>query len=98
MRAKFSRESNADLEAIGDFIARDNPRRAESFLDELHEAAESLAQFPHRFPASDFDPAIRRAVHGAYNIYYAVRPDHVRVLRVIHGAQALDESIFRQDS
>jgi toxin ParE1/3/4 len=34
-RLVFSPRAEADLEEIGDYIARDNPARAISFLDEL---------------------------------------------------------------
>jgi toxin ParE1/3/4 len=35
MRLVFSPRAALDLEEIGDYIARDNPRRAISFLGEL---------------------------------------------------------------
>jgi toxin ParE1/3/4 len=37
MRLIFLPQAEADLEAIGDSIARDNPRRAASFVRELRE-------------------------------------------------------------
>ncbi len=38
-----------DLEAIRSFIAADNPMRAASFVDELLERCESLADAPEAF-------------------------------------------------
>ncbi len=35
MRLQFSPKSADDLEEIGDYIARDNPVRAASFVDEI---------------------------------------------------------------
>lgn len=46
----FSARAEADLERIGDAIARDNPSRAASFVAELAEAAQNLASMPERFP------------------------------------------------
>lgn len=46
----FSAEAEHDLEVITDYIARDNPIRALSFLRELREKCTGLADFPERFP------------------------------------------------
>ena len=48
-----------DLEAIGDWIARDNPARATSFVAELSKACKSIGRTPRRFPLVDRvrDPA-----------------------------------------
>ncbi|SAL07921.1 plasmid stabilization system protein [Caballeronia arationis] len=42
--------AEAELEAIGDYIARDNPRRALSFVRELHDKCMSLADMPLAYP------------------------------------------------
>jgi plasmid stabilization system protein ParE len=34
MHYRFSRQAERDIEEIGDFIARDNPRRAVTFIAE----------------------------------------------------------------
>ncbi len=39
-----------DLETIVDYIARDNPLRAISFLRELREKCLGLVDLPERFP------------------------------------------------
>ncbi len=94
MRVEFSPESQSDLEAIGDYIARDNPLRADSFLDEISDAALSLGQWPNRAPVSGVHPAVRRWVHGAYNIYFEVLSDRVRVLRILNAALPVTASMF----
>jgi toxin ParE1/3/4 len=43
MRVRISAEARRDLIAIGDFIARDNPRRAISFIKELTDKCAGLA-------------------------------------------------------
>jgi len=35
MRFRFSRRAEADIEEVGDYIARDNPARAVTFIAEL---------------------------------------------------------------
>ncbi|HTV68341.1 MAG TPA: type II toxin-antitoxin system RelE/ParE family toxin [Rhizobiaceae bacterium] len=50
MRIVFSRSAETDLEAIGDYIAQDNARRAVSFVREIRERCEDLSAFPKRSP------------------------------------------------
>jgi plasmid stabilization system protein ParE len=50
MIVHISAEVERDLEAIGDFIAEDNPERAIGFIRELREKCLGLAEFPERFP------------------------------------------------
>ena len=42
MRFRFSRQAEIDIEEIGDFIARDNPARAVSYIQELRAKCEQL--------------------------------------------------------
>lgn len=50
MIVHLTAEAEFDLETIGDFIARDNPKRALSFLRELRWKCLALADMPERFP------------------------------------------------
>ena len=50
MIVELTDEAEHDLEAIGDYIARDNPGRAISFLQELGEKCLALADMPTRVP------------------------------------------------
>lgn len=49
MIVHLSAEAEHDLETIGDYIARDNPARALSFLHELRAKCLGLAEMPERF-------------------------------------------------
>lgn len=62
----LSAEAEYDLETIGDFIARDNPARALSFLRELRSKCLGLERFPlvPRYEAS----GVRRRVHGLFDL------------------------------
>lgn len=42
-------QAEADLERIGDYIAEDNPQRTASFIQELLERCERLAETPNGF-------------------------------------------------
>ncbi len=92
MRVRLSPNALADLEHIGDWIERDNPERARSFVEELRGACRELGIFPRAFPAFPrFGPNARRRLHGNYLIVYDVEPAWVTVIAVIHGARNLDE-------
>ena len=88
MKVILSEAAALDLEEIGDEIARDNPQRARTFVGELRALCLSLRLDPARHPVLRHEPeALRQAVHGAYRIFYAVRTDHVRIVRVVHSAR-----------
>ncbi|HEY0414305.1 MAG TPA: type II toxin-antitoxin system RelE/ParE family toxin [Allosphingosinicella sp.] len=88
MKVRFAAAATADLEAIGDYIARDNPGRAASFVGELREACLGLGDFPDRFAlvARYERHGVRHRTHGPYLIFYSVGPDEVVVLHILHGA------------
>ena len=43
---EYSPEATADLADIGAYIARDDPRRARSFVDELEARCAGLTEYP----------------------------------------------------
>ena len=94
MIVRFSAEAEADLEHIADHIAQDNPRRALRFVQELRDATQALARNPEGRPRANFDPRIRRSVHQAHNLYYAILPGEIRILAIIHGSRADDAVLF----
>ena len=97
MRCGFSPYAERDLEEIGDYIARDNPRRAISFIAELRERCLSIVQTPYGFPArEELGSGIRMATFGRYLIFYRVDEsmDKVRIERILHAARDIDEDFF----
>ncbi|MGK9170155.1 type II toxin-antitoxin system RelE/ParE family toxin [Inquilinus limosus] len=89
MIVALSVEAESDLEAIADFIAKDNPARALSFVQELRASCRSLADMPMGYPLvlRYEKQGIRRRVHGNYQIFYRVDGEQVHVVRVLHGAR-----------
>ena len=86
----FSPLARADLVAITNYIAEDNPLRAETFVGELISRAREAAARPQTFPArDDLDTGLRAARHGRYLILFRDLPDEVRIVRVVHGARDL---------
>jgi plasmid stabilization system protein ParE len=89
-------ESLDDLRAIRDFIARDSPTAAISFLGRLVESTERLQQFPYlgsvvvELRRED----VREFLVGNYRVIYRLKDDGVRVWAVYHAARLLDDSII----
>ena len=96
MIVHISAEAEHDLEAIGDYIARDNPARAISFLRELREQCLGLADMPQRFPlVPRYEAAgVRRRGHGGYLIFYRVEASNVVIIHILHGAQDYSAILF----
>jgi toxin ParE1/3/4 len=89
-RLVFSPRAEADLEEIGDYIARDDPARAISFLDELRAHCDHIAATPASYPAREVLAAgLRMAVHGRYLVLFRSDLDGVRIERIVHGARRL---------
>ncbi len=93
----MSPKAAADLEDIGDFIARDSPRRAMSFVEELFEMFRTIATMPEAYAATpELASGLRRAVHGRYLIFYSVEQHEVRIERVLHGARNIGPGTFHE--
>jgi len=87
----LSRRAEADLEDIAAAIARDNPGRAVTFLEELLSLCERIGAAPLSFPArADIAPTARMGVHGNYLILFEIAADHVLIRRIVHGARRVE--------
>ena len=90
MKLKFSDKADQDLENIGDYIAKDSPRRAVTFIDELQLHCKRASEQPYAYPArGDLGPGLRMAVHGKYLILFRPEGNTVFIERIVHGARDL---------
>jgi toxin ParE1/3/4 len=95
MRCAFTPLAEADLEAIGDYIARDNPRRALTFVREMRQRCEWIAEMPRAARLRpELGAGVRVVTFGRYRICYSERGGDVVIERIVHGARSL-ESLFR---
>ena len=89
--------AEADLDNIIDYIAQDNPTRAETFGQELRDKTLPLAQHPQmgRTGRPGLPVFVRELVaHGNYIVFYRVLDNAgdvgtVEILRVKHAAQQM---------
>ena len=97
MRCRFSPLAELDLEKIGDYIARDNPRRAISFIGEIRDRCFLILHTPQGSPLrEDLGAGVRVAPFGRYLIFHTVHEaaDEVRIERILHSARDIDPGFF----
>jgi addiction module RelE/StbE family toxin len=91
VNVEFSPEAQADLDEIADFIARDDPDAAESWIERLIDRAERLAFAPRagRVVPEVRDKTIREVTVGNYRLVYRLEATRVLVLTVFEGHRRL---------
>jgi toxin ParE1/3/4 len=90
-RLSFSPEAVADLADIGAYIAKDDPKRARSFVDELEARCARLIEYPETGRARpELASDLRSKPHGHYVIFYTPGAEVVRVERILHGARDVE--------
>lgn len=99
MKVFFTEPAEEDLETIGDWIAKDNPERAESFVRELRQSCVNVGQWPlaHPLVVHRLNDGLRRKVHGNYLIFHRVWRDAVEIILVLHGARDYGQVLFNDN-
>ena len=91
----ISPQAEFDLLEIGDHIAQDNPRRAESFVDEILAHIEVIADNPLGYALrQELAPNLRSSAHQRYVIFFTVSATAVRVERVLHSSRDIKAESF----
>lgn len=87
---RLSPRAAADLDEIGEYIARDNPARAVTFVDELSAVCGHIAEHPEAYRTrDDLLPDLRMAIHRHYLILFRILPTEIRIERIVHGTRDL---------
>lgn len=95
MECIFSVFAELDLEEIADYIARDSPRRALSFIGEIRDRCRNIVTFPEAAPLrEEFGAGIRVIPFGRYLIFYTTYSDRVRIERILSGSRLLSSDYF----
>ena len=92
MKLVWTEPAVESLQAIYDYIARDNAFYAGRFIERLTLAAEQTTEFPKKgrqVPESD-DEKIREMIFQGYRIIYRLHAETVEILAVVHGSRDLD--------
>ena len=93
-KLRISPRARSDLIEIWSYIADDSVANADAFVDELYETIQLLASKPglgrHR---EELAPGIQSFPFSRYIIFYRVVAHAIEIIRVLHGAQDI-ENIF----
>ena len=90
MKVIIREAAYADLDRIYEWIARDQPRSADSVADRILESAERLGQFPNMGHLGRVPGTLEWIVRGLpYILVYKINAvdDAVDVVAIFHGAQ-----------
>ena len=88
MRIRWTRPALADLEAVGDFIARDNPVAAKRIVVGPVASVDALRDHPNLGRPGRLTGTRELVVSGTpYVVPYRVLGDDVEILAVFHGAR-----------
>lgn len=89
MIVTFNDEALRDLEDIANFIARDNPRRAATFVDELIDKCLEIGALPQGFQVVEryAHRSIRKRGYRRYLIFYRVIDSRVEIIHILHGSR-----------
>lgn len=84
----FSPLAELDIEDISDYIARENPQRADSFVQEILDRCDKIADMPLASPLRpELGEGFRMLVFKSYLIFYRIDGDAIRIERILHGAR-----------
>jgi len=90
-RYRISLLAEQDLEAIGDFIAQDNPYRALTFIADLRKQCARIAASPKACrQRPELGDNIRSFAYGNYVIFFQDDPEEFCIVRVLHGAMDME--------
>jgi len=96
-RLRYLPASQDDLVEIFDYIARDSPNRALSFVEKLDKRIGVLEQHPllGRIPRHRKLRAYgyRVLIVDSYLVFYVIRGLIIEIHRVVHGSRNLDHLI-----
>jgi toxin ParE1/3/4 len=96
MKIIVTDEADNDLMQIFSYLSQRSSQAAESIAAEMDRCIENLSSFPFSgSPRAGLDQDIRTVIVPPYLILYAVRRDHVTILRVLHGSRNI-EAEFRR--
>ena len=87
MAVKWLRVALESIATITNYIAQDSPARATTFVQELREKTNVLADFPGVGRAARVAGARELVAHKNYFVIYRVKGTNVEIIRVRHMAQ-----------
>jgi toxin ParE1/3/4 len=93
-KVRLTESAVADLESIWAFVAQDSPTQADRFITKVMAALERLGENPGLGPRRpELGPTVHSFVVGNYLVFYRAVPEGTQILRVLHGARQLPDTL-----
>jgi toxin ParE1/3/4 len=93
MKLRWTAPALRDLEALGDYIARENPAAAAKAIAQILEHADMLAFHPHAGRVGRVSGTRELVISGTpFIVPYRVRDEDLELLAVFHGARQWPEN------
>jgi toxin ParE1/3/4 len=87
---RHSPQSEADLEAILEYLHQNQPALAERFATAFYEKGQMLARFPEMGRLRpELAPNLRSTLVHPYVLFYRVEGETVQIVRILHGKRDL---------
>ncbi|MDL2313835.1 type II toxin-antitoxin system RelE/ParE family toxin [Desulfovibrio sp. OttesenSCG-928-C14] len=83
----WSVSAERDLEAITEYIARDNLQAALALDDFIRDAANGLPAFPRQGKPGRIPGLRELVVHENYIVVYEIAEDEINIITVLHAAR-----------
>ena len=83
---RWTRHALGRLDEIADYIAKDNPLRAKTFVTELRDKV-NILKFHHLGRAGRVAGTKELVLHKHYVAVYRIKGDDVQILAILHTAQ-----------
>ena len=96
MKLRFSPAAENDLEEIGLYIARDNARRAKSFVRDIRMQCQRLSEQPTLYPRRpEVSSAMQSCSFGRYIIFFSTNKtsDQMLIHRILHSAMDIGKHL-----
>lgn len=85
-KVRWTNRALGRLDEIADYIAKDNPERAKTFVTELRDKIKMLQSYPLGRAGRVFGTK-ELVLHKNYVAVYRVKDDEVHILTILHSAQ-----------
>lgn len=87
MVVKWTKTALVNLDLIAEYIAKDNPARAISFVQDIQQKTKVIANFPSAGRPGRMAGTRELVEHKNYILAYRVKGEDVEIIRVHHVAQ-----------
>jgi toxin ParE1/3/4 len=96
MKIIVSDRADNDLMLIFSYLHQRSSHAAELMAGEIDRCFQNMSLFPFSgLPRPELGSDVRSLVVSPYLIFYAVRRDHITVLRILHGSRDIDVEFSR---